>query len=165
MTDDSPSRDTFDYPSFLTISDYDALEQNTNGNNTLEANLKCITFIISLTRWSIYYTSKSSKKTDLLTWRNLIELRQIRRPAFFLTGFKFKIAAESKSWIQAVENNRRIFDDLELQLIVRVKGKMLCENLKTPLCHFDDGWRHDIIYQICFCCYEFEILQHITSTS
>ena len=39
MTDDSPSRDTFDYPSFLTISDYDALEQNTNGNNTLEANL------------------------------------------------------------------------------------------------------------------------------
>ena len=39
MTDDSPSRDTFNYPSFLTIADYDALEQNTNDNNTLEANL------------------------------------------------------------------------------------------------------------------------------
>ena len=55
------------------------------------------------------------------------------------------------------------FDGPEVQLIVRVKVKKLCEDLKTPAWHFDDGWRHDVIYQICFWGDEFEILQHITS--
>ena len=36
--------------------------------------------------------------------------------------------------MHAVENNRSIFDDVALQLIVRVKLlKMLNENLKTPM--------------------------------
>ena len=39
MTDDSPSRNTFNTPSFPLISDYDGLEQNTDGHNTLETNL------------------------------------------------------------------------------------------------------------------------------
>ena len=39
MTDDSPSRNTCNTPSFPTISDYDGLEQNTHGHNTLETNL------------------------------------------------------------------------------------------------------------------------------
>ena len=47
MTDDTPSRDTFNYPSFVTISDYDALEQNTNGNNTPEANLNLSALLLS----------------------------------------------------------------------------------------------------------------------
>ena len=85
-------------------------------------------------------------------------------PSFYLTGFKFKIGAENKSWIHAVENNCSIFDDLELQLIVRVKVKMLCENLKTPMWHLDDGWRHKVISQIYFWGDEFEILQHTSST-
>ena len=82
---------------------------------------------------------------------------------FSVTGFKFKIAAEDKSCVQTVETNRSIFQDPELQLIVRIKVKMLCENLKTPMWHFDNGWRHEVIYQICFCGDEFEILQHSTS--
>ena len=61
--------------------------------------------------------------------------------SFYLTGFKFKIAAENKSWIHAVEKNHT-FDDPELHLIVRVKLKIFCENLKTPMSHFDDDWRH-----------------------
>ena len=52
---------------------------------------------------------------------------------FFVTGFKFKIAAEDKSCMQTVETNRSIFQDPELQLIVRIKVKMLCESLKTPM--------------------------------
>ena len=50
MTDDSPSRDTFNTSRFPTISDYDDLEQNTDGHITLETNLnvKCINFITSL---------------------------------------------------------------------------------------------------------------------
>ena len=40
---------------------------------------------------------------------------------------------------------------------------MLCENLKTPIWHFDDGWRHKVIYQIYFWSDEFKILQHIIS--
>ena len=39
MTDDSPSRDTFNTSSFPTILDYDDLEQNTDGHITLETNL------------------------------------------------------------------------------------------------------------------------------
>ena len=39
MADDSPSRDTFRTPSFSIILDYDILEQNTNGHNTLVTNL------------------------------------------------------------------------------------------------------------------------------
>ena len=30
--------------------------------------------------------------------------------------------------------------------------------------HFDDGWKHEVIYQIFFWSDKFEILQHITST-
>ena len=41
--------------------------------------------------------------------------------------------------MHAVENNRSIFDNLELQLIAKVKVKMLCENLKASMWHFDDG--------------------------
>ena len=50
MTDDSPSRDTFNTSKFPTISYYDDLEQNTDGHITLETNLnvKCINFITSL---------------------------------------------------------------------------------------------------------------------
>ena len=45
--------------------------------------------------------------------------------------YQIKIAAENNSWIHAVENNCSITEDLELQLIFRVKVKMLCENLKN----------------------------------
>ena len=65
--------------------------------------------------------------------------------------------------MHALEKNRSIFDDPELLLIVREKVKMLYENLRTPMWHFDDGWRHEVIYQIYFLGDEFEILQHITS--
>ena len=84
-------------------------------------------------------------------------------PSFYLTGIKLKVGADNESWIHAVENNRIIFDVLELKLIVRVKAKMLFENLKTPIWHFHNGWRQ-LIYQIVFWGVEFEILQHITST-
>ena len=33
--------------------------------------------------------------------------------SFYLTGIRFKVAAENKSCIHAVENNRSIFDDIE----------------------------------------------------
>ena len=39
MTDDLPSRDTCNTPSFPAISDYEGLEQNTHGHNTPETNL------------------------------------------------------------------------------------------------------------------------------
>ena len=39
MTDDLPSQDTCNTPSFPTISDYEGLEQNTHGHNTPETNL------------------------------------------------------------------------------------------------------------------------------
>ena len=47
MTDDSPSRDTFNTPSFPAISDYDGLEQNTAGHNTLETNLNVTALLLS----------------------------------------------------------------------------------------------------------------------
>ena len=59
-----------------------------------------------------------------------------------MTDFKLKIAAENRSWVHVLENNINIFDDPEPQLIAMVKVKMLCENLKTTMWHFDDGWRH-----------------------
>ena len=40
------------------------------------------------------------------------------------------------------EGNKAV---LELQLILKVKVKMLCENLKTQMWQFDDGWRHEVI--------------------
>ena len=39
MTDDSPSRDIFNTSSLPAISDYEDLEQNTDGHVTLETNL------------------------------------------------------------------------------------------------------------------------------
>ena len=42
--------------------------------------------------------------------------------------------------MHAVKNS--IFDDLELHLIASIKVETLWENLKTPIRHFDDGWRH-----------------------
>ena len=47
MTDNSPSRDTFNTPSFPTISDYDGLEQNSHGHNTLETNLIVSALLLS----------------------------------------------------------------------------------------------------------------------
>ena len=38
MTDDSPSRNTFNKLSFPTISDYDGLEQKTECQNSLDTN-------------------------------------------------------------------------------------------------------------------------------
>ena len=70
--------------------------------------------------------------------------------SFHLTGFKFKIAAENKCWMHNVEKTHGIFDDPELQLIVRVKAKTLCENLNAPMWHLNDGWWHEVIYQIYF---------------
>ena len=65
MADDSPSRDTCNTPSFPTISDYDGLEQNTHGHNTLETSYcKCITFIISLQKQppEVFCNKRCSKK-------------------------------------------------------------------------------------------------------
>ena len=50
--------------------------------------------------------------------------------SFYLTGIRFKIAAENKSCVHSVQNNHRIFDDIEAQLTVKVKVKMSWENLK-----------------------------------
>ena len=47
MTDNSPSRDTYNTPSFPAISDYDGLEQNIDGNNTLETNLNVSALLFS----------------------------------------------------------------------------------------------------------------------
>ena len=47
MTDDSLSRDTCNTPSFTTILDYDGLEQNTHGHNTVETNLVVSALLLS----------------------------------------------------------------------------------------------------------------------
>ena len=47
MTDDSPSRNTFNTADFPSISDYDGLEQNTDSHNTLERNLNVSTLLLS----------------------------------------------------------------------------------------------------------------------
>ena len=47
MTDDLSSWDTSNTPSFSTILDYDGLEQNTDGHNTLEANLNVSALLLS----------------------------------------------------------------------------------------------------------------------
>ena len=47
MTDGSPSQDTLYTPSFLTIPDYNGLEQGTNDYNTLETNLNVSTLLLS----------------------------------------------------------------------------------------------------------------------
>ena len=47
MTDDSPSRDTFNTSRFPTISYYDDLEQNTDGHITLETNLNVNALLLS----------------------------------------------------------------------------------------------------------------------
>ena len=47
MTDDLPSRDTCNTPIFPTISDYDLLEQNTRGLNTVETNLIVSALLLS----------------------------------------------------------------------------------------------------------------------
>ena len=96
------------------------LLQNTSGK-----------LLFSLILWKIYYASQSNKWMGLLTWCKLIKLRHVRRPIFSLDWLQIKIAAENNSWIHAVENNCSITEDLELQLIFRVKVKMLCENLKN----------------------------------
>ena len=53
MTDDYPSREESNTPSFPAKSDYNGLEQNTDGHNTLDTNLNVIfiTFVISLIWW------------------------------------------------------------------------------------------------------------------
>ena len=47
MTDDLPSQNTLNKPSFPTISDYDDLEQNINGYITLETNLYVCALLLS----------------------------------------------------------------------------------------------------------------------
>ena len=66
-------------------------------------------------------------------WRKWLEDR-----SFYLTDIKFKIGAESKCWIHAIEYNRSTFNDLEPELIAKVKLKRLCED-------FDDGWKHEVV--------------------
>ena len=65
--------------------------------------------------------------------------------SFFLTDIKFKIGAKNKCWIHAVEYDCSILDDFELELIAKVKVELLCENLKTPIWHFDNGCRHEVV--------------------
>ena len=98
-----------------------------------------------------YFHHKANSIKDLLYKIKCCHVKSATSedPSSYLTGIKFKIGAENKGWIHAVENNRSIFDDLELQLILRLKVKMLCENVKTPIWHFDDGWRHEVICQVC----------------
>ena len=60
----------------------------------------------------------------------------VRRSVFLLDWHQ--IVAENKCWMHVVEYNRSIFDELELELIAKVKVKT-CGNLKTPIWHFDDG--------------------------
>ena len=47
MTDDSSSQDTSSTPSFPAISNYDGLEQNTDGHNILETNLNVSALLLS----------------------------------------------------------------------------------------------------------------------
>ena len=47
MTDDLPSRDTFNTLSFPAVSNFHGLEQNTDGHNTLEPNLNESAFFLS----------------------------------------------------------------------------------------------------------------------
>ena len=48
MTDDCASREESNTPSFPAKSDYNGLEQNADGHNTLDTNVIFITFVISL---------------------------------------------------------------------------------------------------------------------
>ena len=41
---------------------------------------------------------------------------------------------QKKIWIQAVENDPTIFDNLEFQ-----------KNIKSPIWRFNDGWRHEVV--------------------
>ena len=47
MADDSPSRDTFNTPSFPARQDYNSLEQDTDGHNTLETNFNVSPLLLS----------------------------------------------------------------------------------------------------------------------
>ena len=47
ITDDSPSQDTSNTPNFPAISNYNGLEQNTDGHNTLETNLNVSVLLLS----------------------------------------------------------------------------------------------------------------------
>ena len=47
MTDDLPSRDTFNTSGFPTISDYDDLKQSADDHITLEANLNVSALLLS----------------------------------------------------------------------------------------------------------------------
>ena len=47
MTDDSPSQNKCNTPSFPTISEYDGLEQNTYGHNTLVTTLIVSALLLS----------------------------------------------------------------------------------------------------------------------
>ena len=47
MKDDLPLWGTFNAPSIPTISDYDYLEQNIDGHNTLETNLNISVLLLS----------------------------------------------------------------------------------------------------------------------
>ena len=47
LTDDSPSRDASNAPSFPAISDYNGTEQDTDGHNTLETNINVSELLLS----------------------------------------------------------------------------------------------------------------------
>ena len=47
MGDNSPSRNTPSTPNFATISDYNGLECNADGHNTLETNLDVGALLLS----------------------------------------------------------------------------------------------------------------------
>ena len=47
MTDNSPSRDTFNTPRFPAIPDYNCSEQDTDGRDTLETNLNVTALLLS----------------------------------------------------------------------------------------------------------------------
>ena len=65
----------------------------------------------------------------------------LSKPIFFyVTDIKFKMRAESKGWMHALDCC--IFDGHELQLVAKVNVKTV-ENLRIPIWHFDDGWKHE----------------------
>ena len=140
MADKSPSRETRSTPNPPTLSYDIGSEGNTDGRNTLETNLDVSALLLSsLIRWYIIQVCFCHVKLSLAG-------------SIFLHPWHQNSRYEQKKiWIQAVENDPTIIDNLEFQ-----------KNTKSPIWRFNDGWRHAVVQQMCQS-HEFQTVHHSTS--
>ena len=137
MADKSPSRDTRSTPNPPTLSYYTRSERNTDGQET-NPDVSAL-LLSSLTRWYIIQVCFCHVKLRLAGSIFLHPKHQNSR------------YEQKKIWIQVVENDPTIFDNLAFQ-----------KNIRSPIWRFNYGWRHAVVQQMCRS-YEFQIVHHITS--